>query len=176
MTYEGVVCPDFIREQWKEALVVDLDPSYPLDIIFTEEGLDVDLSFNGYVTRCSFPWESIYVVADRETGKGLMLEQNMPESVLRKRKLVLDPETAPSSVKASKESGAKGESRRHKRRKTPEEQAPVPETPSAPLGLARVEPVAEDPIAKDKVDSETGAQEKEALRRRSGFRVIEGGS
>ena len=31
--FDGVVCPDFIREQWRERLIIDLDPSYPLDLI-----------------------------------------------------------------------------------------------------------------------------------------------
>ena len=53
---EGVVCPDFIREQWQERLIIDLDASYPLDLSFDEHGLGADLSFGGYVTRGSFPW------------------------------------------------------------------------------------------------------------------------
>jgi stringent starvation protein B len=84
-TFEGVVCPDFIREQWKERLIIDLDPSYPLDLIFEEDCLAADLSFGGYVTRCTFPYGAVYVVADRSTGRGIVLDQNMPESVKRSR-------------------------------------------------------------------------------------------
>src|SRR5690606_32978283 len=83
-TCEGVVCPDFIREQWQERLI-DLDASYPLDLTFSDEGIGADLSFGGYVTRCTFPWRAIYVVADRATGRGIVLDQNMPESVRRSR-------------------------------------------------------------------------------------------
>jgi stringent starvation protein B len=82
---DGVVCPDFIRDQWRERLIIDLDPSYPLDLTFTEETLSADLSFGGYVTRCKFPYGAVYVVADRSTGRGIVLDQNMPESVKRSR-------------------------------------------------------------------------------------------
>jgi stringent starvation protein B len=84
-SFEGVVCPDFIREQWKERLIIDLDPSYPLDLTFEEDCLAADLSFGGYVTRCTFPYGAVYVVADRSTGRGIVLDQNMPESVKRSR-------------------------------------------------------------------------------------------
>ncbi len=83
--FEGVVCPDFIRDQWRERLIIDLDPSYPLDLTFLVEGLSADLSFGGYVTRCSFPYGAVYVVADRSTGRGIVLDQNMPDSVKRSR-------------------------------------------------------------------------------------------
>jgi stringent starvation protein B len=84
-SFEGVVCPDFIREQWRERLIIDLDPSYPLDLTFEAESLSADLSFGGYVTRCTFPYGAVYVVADRSTGRGIVLDQNMPESVKRSR-------------------------------------------------------------------------------------------
>jgi stringent starvation protein B len=83
--FDGVGCPDFIREQWRERLIIDLDPSYPLDLTFETDGLAADLSFGGYVTRCSFPYGAVYVVADRSTGRGIVLDQNMPESVKRTR-------------------------------------------------------------------------------------------
>lgn len=82
---DGVTCPDFIRDQWRERLIIDLDPSYPLDLTFTEDALSADLSFGGYVTRCKFPYGAVYVVADRSTGRGIVLDQNMPESVKRSR-------------------------------------------------------------------------------------------
>lgn len=83
--FDGVVCPDFIREQWRERLIIDLDPSYPLDLTFEDEWLAADLSFGGYVTRCTFPYGAVYVVADRSTGRGIVLDQNMPDSVKRSR-------------------------------------------------------------------------------------------
>ena len=49
---EGAVCPDFVVERWGEELVIDLDPSYPLELEFTELGVEANLSFGGYVTRC----------------------------------------------------------------------------------------------------------------------------
>jgi len=104
---EGVVCPDFIREQWQERLIIDLDASYPLDLTFDDHGIAADLSFGGYVTRCTFPWKAIYVVADRATGRGIVLEQNMPESVRRSRQ-ASPPTTGPlnPSKLAVEEGGA----------------------------------------------------------------------
>ena len=94
--FSGVVCPDFIRDQWKERLIIDLDPSYPLDLTFEPENLAADLSFGGYVTRCSFPYGAVYVVADRSTGRGIVLDQNMPESVKKGR----EAGDTPSDAKA----------------------------------------------------------------------------
>ncbi len=84
-THEGIDCPDFIREQWRERLIIDLDPAYPLDLTFEADTLAADLSFGGYVTRCIFPYDAVYVVADRSTGRGIVLDQNMPEVVRRSR-------------------------------------------------------------------------------------------
>ncbi len=80
-SHDDVICPDFIREQWKERLIIDLDASYPLDLTFDDKGLAADLSFGGFVTRCEFPWEAVYIVADRATGRGIVLDRNMPTSV-----------------------------------------------------------------------------------------------
>ncbi|NVB38629.1 hypothetical protein G6O69_12380 [Pseudenhygromyxa sp. WMMC2535] len=85
VTHAQAVCPDFVREQWKQQLVIDLDPSYPLELAFTEVGVEADLSFGGYVTRCVFPWDAIYVVVDRETGRGLVFEERMPQAVREQR-------------------------------------------------------------------------------------------
>lgn len=119
---DGVVCPDFIRDQWRERLIIDLDPSYPLDLNFTEATLSADLSFGGYVTRCTFPYGAVYVVADRSTGRGIVLDQNMPESVKRSR--YGRPPTAAQSGKPALHSVADGES-------APAEAA-APDEPPAP--------------------------------------------
>ena len=42
-TCEGVVCPEHIRDQWRERLIIDLDASYPLDLTFAEDGIGADL-------------------------------------------------------------------------------------------------------------------------------------
>lgn len=82
-THASVVCPEEIRHQWKERLIIDLDSSYPLDLTFGQTGLAANLSFGGLVTRCSFAWEAIYVVMDRATGRGIVLDRHVPESVRR---------------------------------------------------------------------------------------------
>jgi stringent starvation protein B len=95
---DGVVCPDFIREQWKERLVIDLDASYPLALEMDEDGLSADLSFGGYVSRCSFPWAAIYVVSDRDSGRGIVLEQNVPMSVRAQMEAAKRPKPRLSAV------------------------------------------------------------------------------
>ena len=42
------VCPDEIRHQWKERLIIDLDSSYPLDLTFGQTGLAANLSSVSY--------------------------------------------------------------------------------------------------------------------------------
>jgi stringent starvation protein B len=157
-TCEGVVCPDFIREQWQERLIIDLDASYPLDLSFTEDGIGADLSFGGYVTRCIFPWRAVYVVADRATGRGIVLDQNMPESVRRSR---ATPTTGPlpaggdlRGVFDSKDSRAVP-GRRNRRK---------PSVTQVTTSL----PGASQPATETKA-------EDEVQRRRAAFRVINGG-
>ena len=162
-TCEGVVCPDFIREQWQERLIIDLDASYPLDLNFAEDGIGADLSFGGYVTRCTFPWKAIYVVADRATGRGIVLDQNMPESVKRSRSA---PTTGPlptdgdlREVFEAKDGRVGAPGRRNRRKPTPK-----------PTGTTAL-PGGSQPAADTKTD-----RDDEVQRRRAAFRVIDGGS
>ena len=149
-TCEGVVCPDFIREQWQERLIIDLDASYPLDLTFAADGIGADLSFGGYVTRCTFPWRAIYVVADRATGRGIVLDQNMPESVRRSR----PPNPAP--LPSGDLTNLFDRSRDIRRRQGPGQ----PAMAEAMGGGQEAQP---------------SASQEEALRRRAAFRVINGG-
>lgn len=73
-----VVVPDHVRERWQARLVIDLDPSWPLRLEYGEDGLGVDLAFQGIVTRCTFGWKAIYVVLDRATGRGTVIEAQLP--------------------------------------------------------------------------------------------------
>ncbi len=150
---DGVVCPDFIREQWRERLIIDLDPSYPLDLDFTEATLSADLSFGGYVTRCTFPYGAVYVVADRSTGRGIVLDQNMPDSVKRSR--YGRPPTAAQAGKPALRSVADADG----------DTSPdiVPPAEAAVEGAADGEPAR--PTNDDAVQ-----------KRRAAFKVIDGGS
>ena len=160
---DGVVCPDFIREQWKERLIIDLDASYPLDLTFSDEGIGADLSFGGYVTRCSFPWQAIYVVADRATGRGIVLDQNMPESVKRSRQ---PPTTGPLPAAGDMSTTFEHERAQDRRiggSNKPRRRKPKPKSPAAG---GSSQPVAEA----------TPEREEEAQRRRAAFKVIDGGN
>jgi stringent starvation protein B len=145
---EGVVCPDFIRDQWRERLIIDLDPSYPLDLTFTETTLSADLSFGGYVTRCTFPYGAVYVVADRSTGRGIVLDQNMPDSVKRSR--YGRPPAASQPAKPALRTVAQGEG-----------VAPTTEG----------EAVATEPPPEAPAETNPDAVQK----RRAAFKVIDGG-
>jgi stringent starvation protein B len=144
--FDGVGCPDFIREQWRERLIIDLDPSYPLDLTFETEGLAADLSFGGYVTRCSFPYGAVYVVADRSTGRGIVLDQNMPESVKRTRY-----GRTPGMQQGK-----------------PSLRSVAGETAASDAPAATTAPAEEKP--------ENKADEEQVQKRRAAFKVIDGGS
>jgi stringent starvation protein B len=187
-TCEGVVCPDQIREQWRERLIIDLDASYPLDLTFTEDGIGADLSFNGIVTRCTFPWKAIYVVADRASGKGIVLDQHMPESVRRSR---TPPTTGPLPStgdlrrtfehERAKDRRVGGPSKPNRRKPRPSSATEPTELP----GPGRAAPTALSP-ASTSTGSSTGSpqpaasddpeREDEVQRRRAAFKVIDGGS
>lgn len=149
---DGVDCPDFIREQWQERLIIDLDSSYPLDLTFDEVGLTADLSFGGFVSRCSFPFQSIYVVADRATGRGVVLEENMPEAVRKARKIVTTGPLPGHDADAADE--------RPQRQPQPQPQ------PAHDLLVEANEPDGED---------EPPEQDEQAQKRRAAFKVIDGG-
>ncbi|MBK8263677.1 MAG: hypothetical protein IPK80_20360 [Nannocystis sp.] len=182
LTREGIVCPDFVCEKWGERLIIDLDPSYPLDLRFTATGLDVDLSFGGYVTRCTFPYAAIYMIVDRGAGQQVFFEENAPASVRREMGLTLAPQRDPAT--SSRERAA-GESRRRRRGAKADDDgaaAPAAREPAlSPLAAvpAPAEPAepaepadAEAPADKD-MSVETGPSVAE--RRRAIFRVIDGG-
>ena len=162
LTVEGVVCPDFVREQWKERLIIDLDPTYPLDLAFTEEGVEADLSFDGFVTRCVFPFDSIYVVLDRKTQKGVVIEENLPASMRQ------TPAAAPRAESDAKAGGKRERSGRSRRRRRPKAK---PQLQAAPE-LAPEAPTTPEAIDGGGKPPEAG--DEEARRRRSVFQVIDG--
>lgn len=154
-TQSAVDVPDFIRQQWRERLIIDLDASYPLDLKFTDKGVEADLSFGGHVTRCQFPWEAIYIVMDRATGRGIVLDRNVPESV--KRQAAGQPQVAPAPAPARPE--------------------PKPELRSVDEDVpAAAEP---EPAAAEAADAEPppapSPSDDQAKKRRAAFRVIDGG-
>ncbi len=76
---KDVIVPEFVKTKWGARLVLDLDASWPLNLEANQSGIQVDLAFQGTVTRCALPWESIYVVLDRSTGRGFVIEAHVPE-------------------------------------------------------------------------------------------------
>jgi stringent starvation protein B len=177
VTHAEAVCPDFVRDKWQQQLVIDLDPSYPLDLAFTKVGVEADLSFGGYVTRCVFPWPAIYVVSDRATGRGQVFASNVPAS-LRER-FGVPPEPDRELTKVRDDDKAKPGSRRRKRRGEPasEPEPAIERPPARVLGLVAVADEAED--TSEPVETEAAPEDKPAAPatpgRRSPFKVIDGG-
>lgn len=182
---EGVVCPDHIRDQWRERLIIDLDASYPLDLTFAEEGIGADLSFGGHVTRCTFPWKAIYVVADRASGKGIVIDQNMPESVRRSR---TPPTTGPLPStgdlrrtfehERAKDRRVGGPSKPNRRKPKPTEPFVTPITSVATSSNGSSSPTTSTPSSSSSLPapSDNPEREGEVQRRRAAFKVIDGGS
>lgn len=157
-THAAVVCPEEIRHQWKERLIIDLDSSYPLDLTFGQTGLAANLSFGGMVSRCTFPWESIYVVMDRATGRGIVLDRHVPESVRRQ-----SGTPAPAAARLDGEPEPAAESRPDLRAVSTET------TPAEPVPAAAAPAEAPAPADKPATD------ETQVKKRRAAFRVIDGG-
>lgn len=155
-----VVCPDFIRDQWRERLVIDLDKTYPLALEFDDtSGVHANLSFGEQITRCQFPWEAIYVVVDRETGRGIVLDRNMPESIRRLR----DSEGERRPELRSVEPGQ------------PKPEAAAPSSTPEPVPVSEATPAIAAATPAPATDPAKERQETEAKQRRAAFRVIDGG-
>lgn len=78
-TREGVEVPDFVREQWGNRLVIDLNPAWPIDLAFDEQALYADLGFQGVLMRCRIPFRAVWAVADRAKGAGFVFHAHVPE-------------------------------------------------------------------------------------------------
>jgi stringent starvation protein B len=155
-THASVVCPEEIRHQWKERLIIDLDASYPLELTFGQTGLAANLSFGGTVSRCTFPWESIYVVMDRATGRGIVLDRHVPESVRRQS-------SAPAPAAAPRADGEP--------EPAPEPRPDLRAVAAQPAPAPADEPKPDAPAA----DKPPATDESQVKKRRAAFRVIDGG-
>ena len=77
-THRGVIVPPFVKAEWKESLPINLDSTYPLELIMDQTGLRCRLSF-GSLHDCFFPWDSIYAVQERDSGLGIVIDSNLPK-------------------------------------------------------------------------------------------------
>ncbi len=188
VTHEDAVCPDFVSEKWGQRLIIDLDPSYPLELEFTPVGVEANLSFGGYVTRCTFPWLAIYVVADRDKGRGQVFASHIPAALRQDYGLPPTAAVDPELTKVQDDARAKKSSRRRKRRRSEAEAEAEPARPRPAIGLVEAadadedadEPednAAEDNAAEDDAAEDDAAEDKQSVAqaRRSAFKVIDGG-
>jgi stringent starvation protein B len=178
---EGVVVPEHVRTKWGARLVLDLDASWPLNIAFDSKGIEVDLAFQGHVCRCTLPWESIYVVVDRATGRGFLIESHVPRDI--ESHVPRDPEPSPPQAVVGKRPR---EPRRLEVVGAGASTVPSSARPAA-AAASNGEPVsptpehgsAGAPNAESGTDGEAPRErptsEEEAKRRRALFRVIDGG-
>jgi stringent starvation protein B len=152
-----VEVPESVRRTWGARLVIDLDPSYPLDLAYDADGVSVDLAFQGIVSRCRFGWRAVYAVIDRATGRGIVVEAHLPPPDLdaelvwverqKKPRLSAVPSARPlvrASKPASERSGAEG----------------------TPKPMSAVSPASPSPVP---------GSDEVAKERRARFRVIDGG-
>ena len=162
-----VVVPEHVRERWQDSLVIDLDPGYPLNLAFADDGVHCDLAFAGHVSRCTFAWPSIYGLFDRASGQGVQIAAHLPKAELPEALRVV-PKSPPKKVRAL--SSVKSDGRAPERPAAPETPAP-PERPAAPTPE---KPAAEQRAAEKPV-SVVDASDELARARRAKFRVITGG-
>jgi len=152
-----VVVPESVKSRWGARLVLDLDASWPLELETSESGLAVDLAFQGVVTRCTLPWESIYVVLDRSTGRGIVIESHMPADGAGEAPRQEAPPPRPALQRAG---------------------APRVSVPRSPTPRAEGTPRSgEAEPAEQRADAgaRSTASDEDARLRRSRFKVIDGG-
>lgn len=95
-THADVVVPDHVRLKYDDHLRIDLDVALPMNIVFTEEGIAADLSFNMQSSRCFFPWRRIYLVIDMTAQHGALIHANKPKGAIVETDPVPGPAPAPT--------------------------------------------------------------------------------
>lgn len=169
-TREGVELPQWVREKWGESMPIDLDPRYPLELKMDERGLRCCLSFGGPVD-CYFPWESIYLVQDRETALGLVVEENLPPSVT----LDADGRFIMAAPRMTDSFPVVKGDRVEPRSPSLEVDAVVDPKAKGKPALAAARAAVAEADDDDGDDGWTDSIEETAQRRRAMFKVIDGG-
>lgn len=166
--HPGVVIPEFIRERFKEHLIIDLDPAWPLNLDFdAHDGVFADLAFAGQVTRCTFPWRSIFAVVDRATDRGVVLEDNMPTQIRQ----LLASQGRTASLRPVQNAPGVGDDPPAEPRPMAVAVAAAPEPAPEPEPAPGFEAAAPEP----EVEPEKPVEEAKAEKRRAAFKVIDGG-
>jgi stringent starvation protein B len=147
-----VVVPDSVRATWGARLILDLEANMPLNLEYDAEQMHLDLAFRGLVARCHLPWRSIYVVLDRTTGQGFVIEAHLPDEL----------KSPPAAERRSSRPAAE--------EATASIRADRVDALSQPMLVAPVRDEAE-PGA----EPTSGPTDDEAKKRRARFKVIDGG-
>ena len=61
---DGVICPEHIRREWGDKLLIDFEPDYPYSV--TDLGVVALLVFDGNPAHCVFPTDSIRLVVNKK--------------------------------------------------------------------------------------------------------------
>lgn len=170
---DDVVLPESVKTRWGSRLVLDLDAAWPLNLAYGEKGIEVDLAFQGHVTRCTLPWAAIYVVLDRVTGRGIVVESHLPQGeepdVAPPRPMPRAVESKPTKAKVP-QLEAVGPNRVEPKRVELKSSEPKR------VELKSAEPKPAAPKPTDEVVEAAGAtSDDEAKKRRARFKVIDGG-
>lgn len=175
-----VTVPDHVRERWQARLVIDLDPSWPLRLEYLTEGVAVDLAFSGLVNRCVFGWDAIYVVLDRATGRGMVVEGHLPPHELPEE-LTYTSE-APHPVRKlevvearPKTAAPKADATSADATGTQEAQTKTPEAKLRTRKRANAQAGASAPASQSSEREGSSSSDERAKERRARFRVIDGG-
>ena len=56
---EGSGFPDHVLQRYSDALPLDLNPRYPLNMVLGDQAFSVDLAFGGVVVTCFIPWRAV---------------------------------------------------------------------------------------------------------------------
>lgn len=63
--------PENVAKVWEGSptgIYIDLDPKYPLELSYTNDGIEVSLAFKGVVARCTLPWTQILAIVKMVGG------------------------------------------------------------------------------------------------------------
>jgi len=156
-----VEVPDFIRRAWQARLVIDLDPSYPLDLAYDADGISVDLAFQGQVTRCKLGWAGVYAVIDRTTGRGIVIEAHLPAAELALEDAWIDRTSKRpklSALPSSKETSSKEPAPAPPKQEEPPSPsvAPIASSAEPPADAARADEAAKERRARFRVSARGG--------------------
>ena len=79
---EGVVVPEFLKDQPQLVLQLGLDMPVPIpDLKVGDEGVHATLSFQRSPFTCEVPWDAVFAMAG-DDGRGMVWPESMPPEII----------------------------------------------------------------------------------------------